>query len=523
VRRPATPVALAWAAALAGIVSIVSALTPELADRADLVRSVVPPGVPEAARTIALALGLGMIFLSRGLARRKTRAWWLAVAVVIASAVAHLAKGLDFEEATVHVVLLVALLRSRRHFVAPGDPATVVPLLQVAVALSVALPFLLLGVYDSDAYSRRIEVALALLVGALGFRALWLWLRPHAMSPQPEEDRERAAELVQTQGRDSLSYFALRRDKSYFFSPSGRSFVAYRVIGGTALVAGDPIGSPGEREELMREFVRVAHAKGWRVAIAGASVEALADYAAVGFKSMYLGDEAVVQPSTFSLEGRAIRKVRQSVSRLEKAGYSVRILSTAAADDSLRAELRSVSEEWRGNWPERGFTMAMDALFRYPESVLAVALAPDGRVGGFLQLVPSPASEGYSLASMRRRNDTPNGLMEFLITETVAWAREHAVTELSLNFAVFADFLRSGDDIGRFARAFRWLLLKADRLFQLERLHSFNRKFFPHWRRRYFCFERWVDLPLAGLAYLQAESLLTPPGPWVKTPDLAAQ
>ena len=65
-------------------------------------------------------------------------------------------------------------------------------------------------------------------------------------------------------------------------------------------------------------------------------------------------------------------------------------------------------------------------------------------------------------------------------------------------------------------------LLKADRLFQVERLHSFNRKFFPHWRRRYFCFERWSDLPLAGLAYLQAESLLTPPGPWVKSQDLAA-
>jgi lysylphosphatidylglycerol synthetase-like protein (DUF2156 family) len=57
----------------------------------------------------------------------------------------------------------------------------------------------------------------------------------------------------------------------------------------------------------------------------------------------------------------------------------------------------------------------------------------------------------------------------------------------------------------------------------VERLHSFNRKFFPHWRRRYFCFEGWSDLPLAGLAYLHAESLLTPPGPWVKTPDLAAQ
>ena len=513
---------LAWFAAIAGLISIISALTPEAADRVRLIGGVLPPGVPNAARTIALALGLGMIFFSRGLARRKRRAWYLAVVIVIASALAHLAKGLDFEEASVHLILLVALFRARRHFVAPGDPATVLPLVQAVAALMLATVLFVVVIYTTDDVSARIEEAGLLLVAGLGFRALWLWLRPLPVVPPCAEDRERATELVQEHGTDSLAYFALRRDKSYFFAPSGKSFLAYRVIGSTALVAGDPIGEAHERGELMSEFVRVAHTKGWRVAIAGASNEALEDYTAIGFKSMYLGDEAVIRPAEFSLDGRAIRKVRQSVSRLEKSGYDVRILSTADADDDLRAELCAVSEEWRGTWPERGFTMAMDAVFRYPDTVLAVAVSPDGRVGGFLQLVPSPASEGYSLSSMRRRKETPNGLMEYLITEAVGWAREHNVTEVSLNFAVFADFLRADEDAGVFTRAARWGLLKADRLFQVERLHSFNRKFFPHWRRRYFCFERWSDLPLAGLAYLQAESLLIPPGPWVKTPDLAS-
>jgi len=523
VRRPATPILLAWFATATGVLSIVSALTPEAADRMRLVHGILPPSVPSAARTIALALGFGLIWLARGLARRKRRAWYLAVVVVAASAVAHLAKGLDFEEATIHLALLVALFRARRRFVAPGDPTTVLPLVQVSLALAVCVPLLAIYLDDNDAYSERIEIALLILIGSLAIRAFWLWFRPFPVMPPEDGDRERAVDLVQEHGRDSLSYFALRRDKSYFFSPSGKSFLAYRLVGGTALVAGDPIGDSAERPDLVAEFVRVAHTKGWRVAVAGASTEALADYVELGFKSIYLGDEAVIRPSEFTLEGRAIRKIRQSVSRLEKGGYVVRVLSTADADEALRCELRRVSEEWRGNWPERGFTMAMDALFLYPDTVLAVAVGPDGSVGGFLQLVPSPASEGYSLASMRRRKDTPNGLMEYLITEAVSWAREHSVTELSLNFAVFADFLDADEDASRWSKAFRWVLLKGDRLFQLERLHSFNRKFFPHWRRRYFCFERWGDFPLAGLAYLQAESLLTPPIPWVKTQDLTAR
>jgi lysyl-tRNA synthetase class 2 len=119
---------------------------------------------------------------------------------------------------------------------------------------------------------------------------------------------------------------------------------------------------------------------------------------------------------------------------------------------------------------------------------------------------------------MRRRHDTPNGLMEFLIVETITWGRDHGVAEVSLNFSVFAEYMRADSGL------LKIVLLRLDRLFQLERLHSFNRKFFPQWRRRYFCFERWTDLPAAGFAYLHAESLLTPPGPWAsKSQDLAAR
>ena len=127
---------LAWAAALVGVIGLVSALTPEMADRVEFVQGVLPPGWPEAARVLTVAFGVGLIWLSRSLARRRRRAWQLAVAVVVASAVAHLAKGLDFEEATISLLLLVALVRWRRRFDVPGDPASVRPLLGLGAALA---------------------------------------------------------------------------------------------------------------------------------------------------------------------------------------------------------------------------------------------------------------------------------------------------------------------------------------------------------------------------------------------------
>jgi lysyl-tRNA synthetase class 2 len=203
--------------------------------------------------------------------------------------------------------------------------------------------------------------------------------------------------------------------------------------------------------------------------------------------------------------------VRQSVTRLERAGYRFRVASAGDTDARLRAQLDDVTELWRGSQPERGFTMAHDDLYA-AHTLVAVAEAPDGSVGGFLHLVPAPAIGGYSLSAMRRRPGTPNGLMEFLIARTLAWAAERAVPELSLNFCVFRDLLRP--QARGWRRVARAVLLALDRLFQLERLHSFNRKFFPEWRPRYLCVERIADLPLVGLAYLRLESLLVPPGPW---------
>ena len=55
------------------------------------------------------------------------------------------------------------------------------------------------------------------------------------------------------------------------------------------------------------------------------------------------------------------------------------------------------------------------------------------KAGGFLHLAPTPAGGGWSLSTMRRRPRAPNGLTEFLIAETLAWAKEHRVTEVSLS------------------------------------------------------------------------------------------
>ena len=503
---------LGWAAAVVGATGIASALTPEFANRSDFVRGVLPPGFPGAARILALTFGLTLIWLSRSLARRRRRAWQLAVVLVVGLAIAHLAKGLDVEEASLSLLVLAALYRFRKRFDVPGDPLFVRPL--VVTTLAFATTAALVVVLDVRGFrGDRIEDVLAAFSLVLGFRTLHLWLRPISQRVrQSAEERRLVRRLVRSHGDDSLAFFSLRRDKSYFFSPTRKSFVAYKVVGGCALVSGDPVGDKAELPQLLAEFQRVCHTRGWRLALLSVSSELLPAARALGLRAIKIGDEAVVRPAGFSLEGRAIRKVRQSVTRLEREGYRFRVVAAGEVETTLREELESVSAAWRGSNVERGFSMAMDDQFREPETFFAIAERGE-TVGGFLHVVPS--GRGFSLGAMRRRRDTPNGLMEYLIVELLGWARERDAEEISLNFCVFADLI-ADTPRNKLQSVARATLRVGDRFFQLERLLIFSRKFAPEWRPRYLCVERLSDLPLVGVAYLRVESLLTPPGPWAK-------
>ena len=213
-------------------------------------------------------------------------------------------------------------------------------------------------------FSARIEDALIVVLGFLAFRALYLWLRPIVGAPlrRPGGAARRRRSSSHAHGEDSLAFFSLRRDKSYFFSPSGRSFLAYRVVGGCALVSGDPIGAADELGELVDEFRRVARARAWRLAFLGVGEALLPLYRSRGFRSLYLGDEAIVRPRAVLArgprdpQGAPVRHPRSSGPATAPA-CSPRTSSTTTS----AMELARVSDEWRGRWPERGFTMAMDS------------------------------------------------------------------------------------------------------------------------------------------------------------------
>ena len=286
------------------------------------------------------------------------------------------------------------------------------------------------------------------------------------------------------------------------------------------MVSGDPVGDPHGVDSLLRTLVRFAEERGLRLAALGVSPAARELFEQAGLRALYLGDEAIVDTEQFSLEGRPIRKVRQSVSRLRKAGYRTTIAELGSLDDETLCRLEQIATDWRRGAPERGFTMAMDSL-RNPhgERTLVVSATDEaGAVRGFLHFVPTYGRDAVSLSFMRRDHDTPNGLTEFLIVEAIERLRTHGIAEVSLNFAAFARFIR--EPSGLLERALGRVLALGDTWFQIERLYRFNAKFFPRWEPRYLMYEHRLGLPRAGIAALWLEGQL--PKPRLRGRDPAA-
>jgi lysyl-tRNA synthetase class 2 len=243
----------------------------------------------------------------------------------------------------------------------------------------------------------------------------------------------------------------------------------------------------------------------------GASEAFAATARGAGVRRLYLGDEALLPTGPMPLDGGARKTLRKAVNRVARHGYRAELVAVGDLDAATLRRLGEVSDAWRAGAPERGFSMAHDALVDelLPDALVVLGRDPDGAVQGFLHFVPVFGRSMVSLGFMRRERDTPNGLTEFLVVEAARLLGERGVEEFSLNFAAYGRWLRAPANVVE--RVLAVGLRKADDWFQVQRLLKFNERFEPRWQPRYLLFESPAQLPRVALAAMWAEGQLPRP------------
>jgi lysylphosphatidylglycerol synthetase-like protein (DUF2156 family) len=348
-----------------------------------------------------------------------------------------------------------------------------------------------------------------LLAIGVGFVAwiFWLAVRPAVSRRSSGDEVAQARAIVNRWASGTLDYFALRDDKELFLW--GSTVVAYAVHHGVCLVSPDPIGPDWEREDAWTAFRRFTDEHGWSVAVLGAGESWLDTYRTSGMHHLYVGDEGVVDVRRFSLEGGRHKALRQAVNRIANHGYTISFHDPSTASAELQAGVRAVMGQSRRGDVERGFSMTLGRIFDPADTglLLAVCSAPTGEPVAFCQYVPAPGIAGYSLDLMRRDDgEHPNGLLDFVIVETIRHLGHQGFERLGLNFATMRAVLAGESGAGIVGGIERWALRRMSGSMQIESLWRFNAKFDPEWAPRYLVHVSPEHLVPVAFAIARAES-----------------
>src|SRR4029453_886137 len=366
-----------------------------------------------------------------------------------------------------------------------------------------------------------VTILLDVLGAAVILTSTYLLFRPPAHTQTLSAvDEARVRTLLRSFGDwDSLGYFATRRDKSIVWNTgdpaTAQAGVSYRVIGSVSLASGNPVGDPDHWRSAIEQWRAKSRANGWSLAVMGAGELGAATYNEAGLTAFEIGDEAILDMRTFSLNGPGMKSVRQSVSRLQRRGYTTNVVRHGDLDAAELDTLSADAAQWRGDGgDERGFSMALGRMGDPLDGqcVLVETRDSDGKLRGFLSFVPW-GRNGLSLDLMRRDPTAGNGLVELMVASLAERSAAFGVGLVSLNFAMFGEAFERGAEIGAgpVSRLWRQALLLASRNWQLESLYRSNAKYQPEWQPRYICFEYTSDLPRVGTAAGSAEGFLTRP------------
>lgn len=511
-----------------GMINLVSATQPAFADRFALLANISPLEVTRGSHFTAALAGFALLVLSFNLWRRKKMAWRITVLTLVISIFAHLLKGLDYEEASLALGLLILLILFRYSFHAESDqPSVRQGLFVLGASLAFTLLYGTIGFYLLDRHFSvhfslwgavsqtvvmftsfynpglpltgfgRYFVDSIYIIGlvTLGF-ALFMLIRPVLLrQPATPEERARAKTVVEAHGRTALARSTLFEDKSYFFGP-GESVIAYAVRRRGALALGDPIGPSADVDLAIPAFQKFCSRNDWSPAFVSTLPDYLASYQKAGFDVVCIGYEAIVVLEKFSLEGSQNKGLRNTVSRMERSGFRAEVF-TPPLDDKLLLSLRHISDAWL-TLRKGGEMHFSDGWFEddyIRNGPVIVIYGADGNPTAFANLVPEYQKNELGIDLMRHYPQVENGTMEFLFTRMFQWAREKGYETFSLGLSAIVGVGEKPEDT-RVEQALHTISEYISRFYNFRGLHNFKDKFHPRWEPRYLVYQGAASLPL---------------------------
>lgn len=513
---------------LLGLVNIISGITPALPERLESLSGVIPLGAIQASTWLVILSGIILLATSIYLIRGLRNAWVIALVLSGLSLVAHITKGIDWEEAVVALITFVSLIAQRHQYFIKPDlklaKRSIFPgLVTVSSALlfgTIAFWFLNPRHFDMDftlwkgfqesvstfflfnadlkpvtPFGKQLMNGMHLLGGITMVYCVYLLFRPLIMhyAATEAEDHDRARTLTEKYGNSSLDYFKTYSDKSLWFSTDKEGFVAFKTWRNYAIALENPVC----RDETslaanIAAFDNYCQQNGLRSAYYRIPEGSKALYEKLGKKLIPVGEVAVVNLESWTMDGSSKRGLRNEVSKLIKLGYTFNE-NLPLQNDAFLQQLKAVSDGWLKEL-DRTELVFSQGLFSEKElknhTILSIE-NPEGKVVGFVNLIPDHAPGEANFDLMRKTEDAPNGTMDFLFVKMFEYLKGKGFKSCNMGMVPMSG-IEDPENMQE-----RVLKLAYERIRQFghyKSLRAYKEKFDPAWEMMYMAYDAPYDL-----------------------------
>jgi phosphatidylglycerol lysyltransferase len=519
-----------------GIVNIVSSITPALSERIQRLEDFIPLDAIATSNYFVFIAGLFLLLTAIFMLRGLRNAWWIALVMSVLSCVGHLTKAIDYEEATFALIIFVILFFSRKEYIIKGNPklhaigiwSAVLSMIAVIIYGTIGFYFLdkkhfgiEFNLWQSIVYTLRNFVLIGntglapitrfakdflISINISGFVALsflfYTIIRPHFLkeSSSPEEFNK-AKHIVEKYGNSGLDYFKTYFDKLIFAPESINAFIAYRTANNFAVALENPVAeNPADMKQCVLLFDKFCYENGFENIFYRVPEESLPVYKEVSKKSLFLGQEGIVDLNTFTLEGGKNKALRNAINKVVDEGFKSSI-HIPPIKDGLLQKMKAVSDEWLDS-TERNEIIFSQGMFRWDElknqTIITVENAEE-KVIAFLNIIPDLTPGEGTFDLIRKTEDSPHGVMDFIIVELFKYMKSQNYSKVNLGFAPMSGI----DDPHTFTeRTMKFAYEKIRSFSHFKGSRNFKEKFFPTWYNKYLIYSQDYDL-------LQVPAILT--------------
>ncbi len=496
-----------------GIILLLSAATPGLINRLRFMENILSLPLMRFSEQLSVVIGIMLIVVSRGISLRIRRAFIWTAGLLVAGAVFTFAKGFDYEEAIILLVVAVILWVSRARFNRESAMLSSRSVgIWVVLAFISSLSYYLVGAQIHPKLLRHLPVraqewflnpheyavtAVIAFISALVLLAAIFALRPnrHVEHLPDAAELEKLREFLKQDNGNLLSHLLYLGDKFFYWAQEDRVLIPYSRVRDKLVVLGDPIGDKSLVGEAIQEFQRYADHYALTAVFYQASPEYLSIYHENGYNFFKLGEEALVPLDKFTLSGKSNQGLRTAKNKSEREGQQFEVLQPPFSAELLN-ELRTISNEWLGDRKEKAYSLGWFKESYIQQAPIALLREAEGRILAFATLAPAyDNNQVISIDLMRHLNETPNGTMDVLFVRLIEWAKENGYTFFNLGMSPLSS-VGENANAHREEKLARLVFQYGGHWYGFEGLRRYKEKFSPEWEARYLAYPAGMPLPI---------------------------